>query len=115
MPTPPRPTTITVSPGPWASRIDHRAAAGQHGAPEQRRDLRGDVRRNGHDRPTVDDRVGRETGDPEVVMNRCPSRESLRSPVIRVPAALAALPGTHGVSPLVAHASQAPHLGKRVQ
>ena len=55
---------------PWASRIDHRAAAGQHGAPEQRRDLWGYVRRNGHDRSTVDDRVGRETGDPEVVMNR---------------------------------------------
>ncbi len=35
-----------------------------------------------------------------------PSRDSRRSPAIRVPAALAALPGSHGVSPLVAQAGQ---------
>ena len=52
------------------ARVDHRATAGQHRAPEERRDLRWHVGGHGHHRPPVDDRVGGEARDAKVVVNR---------------------------------------------
>ena len=96
------------------SGVDDCPAAGQHGAAEQRRDRGRDVRGHRHDRATVDDGVRGEAGDAKVVVDELavagqpPCADHQRA------SALAAVPGSHGVRPLVAQAGQWPHRGRNV-
>ena len=61
-----------------------------------------------HDGRPIHDGVGGEPGDTEVMVTGRPSRVSRIAPPISVPAALAALPGSHGVRPSVAQAGHWP-------
>jgi len=50
--------------------VDDRAAPGENSASEQGRHLRRSVGWNGHDGSTIDDRMRRERGDPQVMLDR---------------------------------------------
>ena len=78
MPTPPSPTTTTVWPGLRPAGVEHGATAGEHRASQQRRDHRRHVGVDGHDRAAVDDGVGGEAGDPEVMVDRVGRRADSR-------------------------------------
>lgn len=113
MPTPPRPTTITVSPGCGLPTLEQsRRRRSSTGATQQRRPWLGRRRAPITDRRSTT--AGREPRHSEMVEHWFAVALSRMSPFINVPALLAALPGAHGVSPSVAGCATAVKRGRNV-
>ncbi len=114
MPTPPSPTTITVSPGCGLPTLSTAPPPVSTAQPSNDATVAGTSAGTGTtDRRSTTAWVAN-PDTPRWWNTGLPSRLSRMSPFINVPALLAALPGAHGVSPSVAQAAHWPQRGRNV-
>ncbi len=114
MPTPPSPTTTTVWPGCGRPALMTAPPPVSTAHPSSDATAGGTSAGTGTTERRSTTAYVAKPETPRWWLTGWPPRDSRLSPAISVPAPLAALPGSQGVSPFVAHAGQWPHLGRNV-